>query len=121
MKQKQSIKILSAGDMSGNLTSKVYPIEYFDNIAIQMNFTGSPTGTFAVQVSLDHLQDAFGNVLNAGNWVSIVFSAGTPVASGSAGSIAIDILPTAFPYIRVTYAFVSGTGSLDVWAGAKLV
>ena len=60
------------GDMSTTLTSAVTNIERADDVGLQFNFTGTPVGTFSVQVSIDYAQDFMGNVLNAGNWVPVV-------------------------------------------------
>lgn len=101
------IKILSAGDMSAaTLTSSVTNIQFLDNLAIQCNFTGSPTGTFAVQFSLDNV-----------NWVS---SATVPTAAaGSAASNLTNFTLQGAAYVRVVYTKGSGTGSLDIWICAK--
>lgn len=108
------------GDMSGNITSAVTNIEYVDNIGLQFNFTGSPTGTFAVEVSIDYARDAQGNVTNAGNWVPITFSS-PPIASGAAGQVYIDMNQLSAPWIRSRYAATSGTGSLNAFITAKMV
>jgi hypothetical protein len=112
-------KIITAGNMSASsITSLATNIQYLDNICLEMVFTGSPTGTFSVQGSVDYQQDANGNVTNTGNWVPITLSP-APVASGSAGSILIDMNQLSFPYIRVVYTRTSGSGSLTVNIGGK--
>jgi hypothetical protein len=114
-------KVITAGDMSqASLTSLVTDISTLDNIAIEMVFSGSPTGTFAVQGSLDYAQDYMGNVTNAGNWTPLTLSP-TPVSSGSAGTILINLNQLAFPYIRTVYTKTSGTGSLTVFISGKQV
>jgi len=114
-------KIIDAGDMSqSSITSAVTNITYLDNVCIELVFTGSPVGTFSVQGSLDHQQDALGNIITAGNWVSLTLSP-APVASGSADQIVIDLNQLSFPYIRVVYTKTSGTGTLNGWIGAKML
>ena len=111
------------------ITSDITSIQFLDNIGLQLNWTGSPTGTFAVQISLDHAQDAQGNVTVAGNWISV------PVAYLSAGSVItavtiptsvgspvyVDLNQLSAPYIKVVYTNVSGTGTLNGYITGKMV
>lgn len=111
--------IIVAGDMSqSSLTSAVTNIQYLDNVCLELIFTGSPTGTFAIQGSVNYAADINGNVTNAGDWVAITLSP-APVASGSAGTILLDLNQLSFPYIRVVYTKASGTGSLTAVIGGK--
>jgi hypothetical protein len=112
--------IISAGAMTGTsvLTSTVTNIQFLDNICIALNWTGTPVGTFAVEGSLDHEQDMHGNVTVAGNWVALTLPS-SPVASGAAGSILIDMNQLSFPYIRVKYTNSSSTGTLTATIGGK--
>lgn len=113
--------IITAGDMSlSSLTSTVTNIQYLDNVCIQLNFTGTPTGTFEVQVSLDHAQDSNGNVTVAGNWTALTLDP-SPSASGSGSTTFIDINQTSAPWIRVVYTKTSGTGTLNAFIGAKVL
>lgn len=107
-------KALSAANMASTITSPVTTIQWLDNIAIQFNFTGSPTGTFSVQGSLDYDP----NTNNPGTWNSVTLDP-VPVASGSSGSILINMDELAFPYLRVQYVPSGGTGSLDYFISAK--
>lgn len=114
-------KIINAGDMStASLISSVTNIQYMDNICIELVFTGSPVGTFAVQGSADYDQDAQGVVLNAGNWVALTLSP-SPAATGSANSILIDMNQLSFPWMRVVYTKTSGTGTLNAYIGGKMI
>lgn len=113
-------QIITAGNMSGNLMSSVTNIEYMDNIGIQLNFTGTPTGTFAVQVSIDYVQDAQGNVTNAGNWIALSLTP-APTAAGSANQIYIDINQLSAPWIRTIYTAGSSTGTLNAFVTAKMI
>lgn len=115
-----AFKLLSAGSMAGNLTSTPLDIKNLDDIGIQLNFAGSPTGTFQVQVSADYQASDAGNVTNAGNWINLTLSP-APVASGSAGNVYIDIATISSPWLRVAYTQSGGTGSLDVWATGKAI
>lgn len=108
-----------AGDMSAaSITSAVTNIQFLDNIGVQFNFTGTPNGTFAVQVSADYAQDSNGNVQVAGNWIPVTLPS-TPVAAGAAGQVYIDLNQLSSPWIRIVYTKVSGTGVLDGFITGK--
>ncbi len=127
----QRFKTITAGVMTGTntLTSTVTKIEYMDNIAYQFSWTNSPVGTFEIQVSLDYDQDQNGNVINAGNWVSV------PVSYLSSGSMTIALtIPTSVgspifvdlnqlsaPWIRARYTNASSTGVLTAYVAGKEV
>lgn len=100
-------KITSAGDMSADVTSPGVDARYLDDMVFQCNFTGSPTGTFSVQGSVDN-----------STWTALALTT-SPAASGSASTVLIDVNQTACPYVRCVYTFTSGTGSLDIWVSGK--
>ena len=102
-------KIVSAGNMASNITSATVDVRYLDNISIQLNFTGTPTGTFAVKGSVDN--STF-TALNLSE---------TPSATGSAATLLLDLNQLSVPYINVIYMATSGTGSLDVWVSGKAI
>lgn len=97
--------------MTGNLTSAVTNIQTLDRACIQINWvtTGSPVGTFSVQISADYAQDNEGNVTNAGNWAALTLSP-TPDTTLTSPTI-IDLQNTAAPWIRVVYTRTSGGSS----------
>lgn len=114
-------RTITDGNMgSATLTSLVTNIQRLDNIGIQINFAGTPTGTFDVQVSADYAQDEFGNVTNVGNWISLDLTP-SPAASGSASQIYIDIAGLSAPWIRVKYTRTSGTGTLNTYVTGKML
>lgn len=122
-----------AGAMTGTavITSAVSSIRFLDNAGYQFSWTGSPSGTFAIQISADHQQDEFGNVTVAGNWVPIIFTywnAGTsafvtaasiPASVGS--PIYLDLTLLSAPWIRAQYTNSAGTGTLSAFFVAKMV
>lgn len=111
-------KNITAGDMSGNITSAVTNIQYVDNVGIELSFTGTPTGSFAVEVSVSYEQDSQGNVINAGSWNSLTLNP-TPVASGAPGSYYISLNQIEAPWIRVKYTRTSGSGTLTSYIATK--
>lgn len=112
-----TFKAISAGDMSGALTSPVTNVAFLDNLLIQLNASGSPAGTYSVEFSADYYQDSQGNIINPGNWVAVTLNP-MPTITGS-GSTIIDLnqMPTSF--MRVKWVPTSGSGSLDMYISAK--
>jgi hypothetical protein len=117
-----SYQTFTNADMSqATLTSALTNIEFLDNVGIQLSWAGtSPVGTFEVQVSLDHQQDQYGNVTNAGNWAPISFTS-PPAVSGNTGSVYLDINQISAPWIRVVYTKTSGIGLLNGYICGKMV
>lgn len=113
-------QLFANGVMTGTsvLTSPAVHILNLDNVYLQLDFTGTPTGTFAVQVSGDHTQDQEGNVLVAGHWVTLVLNP-APAAAGSALDIGIDLNQLGAPYVRVVYTNTSGVGVLNGFVSGK--
>ena len=108
------------GDMSlSSLTSSVTNIQFLDNLAIQLNFSGSPVGTFEVQVSIDYAQDNNGNVTNSGNWVPVTLNPSPDTSQGS--PIFINMQQLAAPWIRVVYTKTSGSGTLNAYISGKMI
>ena len=104
----EPISVLSNGDMSGDLTSLPSTVKYMDNIAYQCVFTGSPVGTFNVEVSLDGVNYA------------PISPTGINVSGGSPQFI--DVNQTSASQIRCTFtAGIGSTGSLNILASAKEV
>jgi len=121
---------ITAGDMSlSSVTSAVTDIQFLDNVGIQLNWTGSPVGDFAIQVSADYSQGLNGNVQSTGNWVPLtltyftggVFVTGTSIPTSVGSPIYLDLNQLSAPYIRVVYTKGSGTGSLDCFLTSKMV
>lgn len=105
--------LVSAASMGANITSAVQSLQKQDNCGIQLIWTGTPTGTFGVQVSLDYQLGT-----GVGTWTQITLSP-VPAASGAAGTYYIDLNQLSSPWIQITYTRTSGTGTLDAWISAK--
>lgn len=83
-------------------------VQWLDNIYFTINFTGTPTGTFAVQGSGD----------GGNNWQNIRLLT-NPVASGAPDTVGIEINQAPMPLLRVAYTRISGTGTMNVFVTAK--
>lgn len=112
------VTLFSAQSMASSLTSTAVEVKNQDNVGFQLHWTGSPTGTFSVQVSSDHMQDIEGNITVPGNWITLPLSPGI-VASGAPDDAYIDLNQLSAQYVRVVYTAASGTGSLTAIAVAK--
>lgn len=96
-------------------TSSVVSVQGFDNIALQANYSGTPTGTFFVDVS----EDYNANTGNAGTWTTLPVTLTAP--TGSAGVSYMDVNQTGAAYIRVRYTNSGGSGTLNVYLGGKMI
>lgn len=101
------------------ITSPVTNIQFLDDVGVQLQFTGTPNGTFTVQGSIDYAVNPItGAVENAGNWIDVTLSP-VPVASGSADQILINLAMLCFPFIRIQYVNTSGVGVLNGYICGK--
>ena len=108
------------------LTSPPTNITYKDSFAIQLQWTGTPTGVFEVQGSIDYvpvsMQANSWGPPNPGTWTKIdLFDAfgNPPEALGTDGQILINMNQLAFPYIRIVYTNASGNGVLNGFIAGK--
>lgn len=112
------VHIITAASMTSTVTSSVAEVKLQDDIGIQLKWTGTPTGTFKFQISMDYKADAEGNVVNAGNWVTVPV---LPIitAAGAPDDAYVDLMQLSTPYLRVQYVPTAGTGTLDVYVNGK--
>jgi hypothetical protein len=104
--------------MATSFTSAAVKIEYQDNVGFQLDWTGTPVGTFSFQISSNHTQDYLGNSVNAGNWITLPV---TPAitATGTANDAYVDLNQMSAFYTRFVYTATSGTGVLQGLVVAK--
>lgn len=116
------VKLIDAASMGASITSETLHTQFFDNIGLQLDWSGSPVGTIEVQVSLNHTTNPDGTPKAPGTWVTLPSSAfvGTyPVPGTTASPAFLEIPLSASAYIRVVYTRSSGTGTLTVLATGK--
>jgi hypothetical protein len=118
----QPIYAIVNGDMSQpSLTSQVVEIKNQDNVGIQLDWTGSPTGTFAIQISSNHKQQQQGqdtDVTVPGSWTTLPLNPAI-TATGSPDTAYVDLNQMSAMYVRVVYTMVSGSGTLNCVIVAK--
>lgn len=103
---------IRAYTLAASFASDPVLLEFEDNPDIQCVWTGTPTGTLAVQISLDPA------ILG---WQTITFSPTPDQPAGSSGSDYFSLNQTAAAYIRLIYTRASGTGTITAKIAAKSV
>lgn len=111
-------QLIIAGDMSASITSPVFICRFLDNVGIQLDWTGTPSGSFVVQTSTDHEEDNQGNVQVPGTWITIPLSSNIS-AAGSPDDAKIAINQIDGSYLRLVYTRSGGTGSLNMFINGK--
>ena len=96
------------GDMSGDVTSDATNILHLDRIGYQVAWTGTPVGTFSVEVSNDSV-----------TWAAVVLSPAV-AAAGSADNAFIDV-ESAAKFMRIKYTAGSSTGTLNIHITGKSI
>lgn len=115
--------LINAASMATSITGPATNINMRPSIGYDLTWTGSPVGTFDVEVSNSYSQDPEGNVVNAGSWTILPVSSfqGTyPVPSGTASNGFLDIEAVGSAWIRIVYNATSGSGNLTVIIASKV-
>ena len=107
-------EILSAPvDLSSNFSSNAIFLGHVDRYAIQLLFTGSPTGTFKLQASNDigeaQKTTEAGRGLLVTTWTDIV---GSDQAISAAGNHMWCSSVAPYRWVRVVWTNSAGSGSL---------
>lgn len=117
-------QIFTNASMSGTITvsGPITDLMYKDSAAVSLNWSGTPTGTFFVNGSVDYnpgLPQSDGTI-NNGTFTTLALSP-APVATGSGGSsqILINMSPLAFRYMQISYTNSTGSGLLTGWICSK--
>lgn len=110
--------IFTNAAMTGNLFSKPVNASLYSLPDIQAVWTGSPVGIFSIQTSNDvGTIEPDGTVINLVNWTTYDQSA--QAAGGSAGDFAWHFIYAGFKWVRLVYAFTSGSGTLNARCNQK--
>lgn len=116
--------LINATSMGASINGPVTIIQKLPGISYDISWTGTPTGTFTVQVSNSYFTDPQGTVIGTPNWTDLPtasFSGTYPVPSGSASAGFLDVVGTEAYCVRLIYTRTSGTGALTVYAAAKVL
>jgi len=112
-------QVITNGNMASTVTSAVTIIQNLSQVGYDISWTGSPSGTFTVQVSNTYSQNMDGTVNNPGTWTTLTLSSPT-MATGSSGNGYIDIDAISAFAIRLVYTPSSGTGTLQATICGKV-
>ncbi len=97
--------------LAASATSRGIHTLFTDNIGVQFVWTGTPTGTFGIDVSNTATLNPDGTV-SGGTWDPVVFTdPDAPAATGSSGSGFIDLNQSGAAFVRVTYTRSASTGN----------
>jgi hypothetical protein len=101
-----------AGTMSSTNTiyTNILGLAQTDNQGIEINWTGTPTGTITVMASNSGI---------AGNFYAITFNPVLAQPSGSAGGFLVSLTAFPFRYLYLTYTNASGTGAITAYSQCK--
>jgi hypothetical protein len=119
-----NLPLISAAAMTTSFNGPPTNIQGLSGLSYDISWSGSPVGTFQVQVSNTYSQSPTGIVLNAGSWNTIPPSSFTgtyPIPAGTPGNGFLDVVGTEAAWIRLAYTAASGTGTLTVLASGKVL
>lgn len=103
---------VESGTMSSTNTiySQIWDISRMDNIGLEVNWSGTASGTFQIMCSNSGI---------AGNFHALTFDPVLAQPAGSSGGMDIDINQLPFKYMYLKYANASGSGTLTAYGQAK--
>lgn len=107
---------------TSQIFSSISNILHKDSVGVQLDWTGSPTGSFEIKVSNNYKpalaqSEGFG-APNNGTWISLAIEnpltgiVATTFSTGLGSPIAINLNQLAFAWLQVVYTNASGTGVL---------
>ena len=103
---------------TGSVVSATQGIMNYLGYAVQVEWSGSPTGTFTLQGSCDSgtvLAD--GTATGVSNWTTI--SSTSVAATGTSGSALYNMSFAFYGWFRLVYTATSGTGTANSMAVIK--
>ncbi len=113
--------VLTAQSMAASFTSLITNVNMISILSYTLAWTGTPTGTFTVEVSNDYVPTQHGVLdpaANTGTWVALVLSV-TVAATGADGSAFIDVDTMGAAWVRLKYTRDSGTGAATATIAGK--
>ena len=119
-----NVPFVNAVSMATSITSPVTFLKGLSSFGYDLTWTGTPVGTFSVQVSNTYSQSPTGAVINAGSWTTLpsaAFEGTYPIPSGSASNGYLDIVGTSAAFARLVYTASSSTGSLTVVIAGRVL
>lgn len=93
-------KIITTGNMSGNLVSISQDLSVTNGYGIYAKWTGSPVGTIKLQATLDG--------------INFIDYPGSATSVNNAGDALWEVSTAFYGRVQVVYTFTSGSGTLNV-------
>lgn len=100
-----NIKTLDAHTMGASFSGSSVDLAEVDNYAVHIIWTGAPVGNLQVEASNDN-----------SNFVAV----DTTAAGGGAGQRIYNVAGAGYRYVRVSYTFTSGSGTVTAYISGKL-
>lgn len=88
-------------------------------VSLNISWTGTPNGTFAVQIPATFSTDGLDTVLTWATLPVVTTSGSAFTAAGSASSHQVEITAIAASRIRLQYVNSSSSGTLNAWLTLK--
>lgn len=113
------IHFVTDQSMAVSIVSRAIGLPLYLGYAVQANYTTSGTlgGALSLEASVDHKEDPEGNIIRAGNFVTILNSS---VTISGAGSYIWNIRDSEYAYFRLRYTPTGGdTGTLNAYCTIK--
>lgn len=113
-------KLVDATSMAADITSAPVILKHGDNVALHFKWTGTPVGTFSVEVAVqDPTSPTLADRPLDADWDALTFSPVLTAPAGAAGQFYLDLNQLSATAYRIKYTRTSGTGALTVWTGYK--
>lgn len=100
--------IVTNASMTTDVVSPMLDMSRIESIVFYAKWTGTPTGTIKLQVSLTELDADFVDLPDSSQAIA-----------GAAGKFMWNVADTNFDQIRLVYTATSSTGTLNVQVNAK--
>ncbi len=115
--------IINAASSGASITSTPMHIMYSDLVSIQIVWTGTTHGTFAVNVSnsatISSTGDISGGTWNALDVTKYEVTGAYPAPAGSPGSGIMQFINLGFAFIELVFTRTDGTGLITATLTAK--
>lgn len=115
--------LINAQPMATSIIGPPTNINGLPGISYDISWTGTPAGTFQIQISNTYQPTGNGSQTSVGTWITIpstLFNGTYPFPAGSSGNGFIDVVGTEAAWVRLQYTASTGSGSLTVVPAAKV-